>query len=196
MDELVTCKTCGSEIAKSAKVCPNCGAKNKTPHRVLKTIIVIVGAIIFVSILFGESSSDPQKVGVKSGESATQSTFGNEGEEISFHGDNYSAMYKGCWDSDFVDGCIYLKLEIDNRGASEQLYMLDDVYIDGVHCNTGSGLPVTAAAGKSVVGDFIIFTDASIDSIRTVDFKLNVLDNESLDTIETSENVIVKSVPV
>lgn len=28
---LTTCKTCGKEIAKNAKVCPNCGAKIKAP---------------------------------------------------------------------------------------------------------------------------------------------------------------------
>ena len=28
---LTNCKVCGHELAKSAKVCPNCGAKNKKP---------------------------------------------------------------------------------------------------------------------------------------------------------------------
>jgi len=41
MDELVPCKTCGSEIAKNAKVCPNCGAKNKTQHRVNATLVSV-----------------------------------------------------------------------------------------------------------------------------------------------------------
>lgn len=29
--KMTTCKTCGAEIAKSAKICPHCGAKNKQP---------------------------------------------------------------------------------------------------------------------------------------------------------------------
>ena len=29
--KMVKCKTCGADIAKSAKVCPSCGAKNKKP---------------------------------------------------------------------------------------------------------------------------------------------------------------------
>ena len=28
-DKMVKCKTCGAEIAKSAKTCPKCGAKQK-----------------------------------------------------------------------------------------------------------------------------------------------------------------------
>lgn len=29
MDKMTKCKTCGADIAKSAKVCPACGAKQK-----------------------------------------------------------------------------------------------------------------------------------------------------------------------
>ena len=29
--KMTTCKACGQEIAKSAKACPHCGAKNKKP---------------------------------------------------------------------------------------------------------------------------------------------------------------------
>lgn len=31
MEKIVKCKACGSDMAKSAKSCPNCGAKNKKP---------------------------------------------------------------------------------------------------------------------------------------------------------------------
>lgn len=31
MGKLVSCRSCGAEIAKSAKTCPQCGAKNKNP---------------------------------------------------------------------------------------------------------------------------------------------------------------------
>ena len=30
-EKLTTCKSCGEEIAKSAKTCPKCGGKNKKP---------------------------------------------------------------------------------------------------------------------------------------------------------------------
>ncbi|NOW20903.1 rubrerythrin [Clostridium saccharobutylicum] len=29
MSKMIKCKTCGADIASSAKTCPSCGAKNK-----------------------------------------------------------------------------------------------------------------------------------------------------------------------
>lgn len=45
---MTICKACGAEIAKSAKTCPNCGAKNKKPIYkrpwfIVLAIIVILG---------------------------------------------------------------------------------------------------------------------------------------------------------
>lgn len=60
MAKMVRCKTCGEEIAKSAKVCPKCGAKQKK-HIVLGVILVIFG-ILLVSAAIG-GSGEPTKVG-------------------------------------------------------------------------------------------------------------------------------------
>lgn len=46
-NKMVTCKTCGQQIAKSAKVCPNCGAKNKG----LPKIAIIIGVILVLAII-------------------------------------------------------------------------------------------------------------------------------------------------
>lgn len=58
MNKLVKCKTCGADIAKSAKVCPRCGAKQKN-HKVIGTILVILGIILFANgISDFDTSSD------------------------------------------------------------------------------------------------------------------------------------------
>ena len=44
---LIACKTCGTEIAKTAKTCPSCGAKNKKKPSAL---IFIIAAIIIVLV--------------------------------------------------------------------------------------------------------------------------------------------------
>lgn len=58
--ELKTCKVCGAEIAKSAKICPNCGAKLKKGHPLL------IGLLVFFVLIaiFASSGSDdgPKKV--------------------------------------------------------------------------------------------------------------------------------------
>jgi len=50
MSKMINCKSCGAEIASSAKTCPSCGAKNKKPvyKRVwfIALIIIVVAAVI------------------------------------------------------------------------------------------------------------------------------------------------------
>lgn len=45
---LVSCKTCGSQIAKNAKKCPSCGAKNKR-----KSAVKIIIPLVIILILAG-----------------------------------------------------------------------------------------------------------------------------------------------
>ena len=47
MAKLKNCKHCGKEIAKSAKVCPNCGGKLGKPI-FIKLICLIVGVILII----------------------------------------------------------------------------------------------------------------------------------------------------
>ena len=55
-NKMTTCKTCGKEMAKSAKVCPRCGAKNKKPFFTKPWFIVIVALIIIGAIASGGKS--------------------------------------------------------------------------------------------------------------------------------------------
>ncbi len=53
-----TCKACGAEIAKSAKVCPHCGAKNKK-HTLLGIFLAVLGLIIFISAFSDSDNAKP-----------------------------------------------------------------------------------------------------------------------------------------
>lgn len=44
--KLTICKSCGTKIAKNAKVCPHCGAKNK--ELIYKRVWLIILIIIFL----------------------------------------------------------------------------------------------------------------------------------------------------
>jgi len=55
MEKLKKCKTCGKDIAKSAKVCPHCGAKNKRKSKLIG-VLAILGLII--SIIWGISDAN------------------------------------------------------------------------------------------------------------------------------------------
>lgn len=56
-NKMTTCKHCGAEIAASAKVCPQCGGKNKPPIYKRWWFIVIV-VLIVLSIVGGSSKDD------------------------------------------------------------------------------------------------------------------------------------------
>lgn len=60
-NKMCICKACGQEMAKSAKVCPHCGAKNKKVNPILVGVIVLVMLIIIVSAAGG--NDEPVKVG-------------------------------------------------------------------------------------------------------------------------------------
>lgn len=64
MSKLVTCKDCGAQISKSAKVCPHCGAKRKpSGWRVFwGTILLFVGIFIFVGAIGGNGGSAKSEV--------------------------------------------------------------------------------------------------------------------------------------
>lgn len=64
MSKLVKCKSCGNDIASSAKTCPNCGAKNKKPiYKKVWFWILIVIVVIGIAGAAGGGSSSSKKDG-------------------------------------------------------------------------------------------------------------------------------------
>lgn len=59
--KMKNCKACGAEVAKSAKTCPNCGAKLKMSHPILFGVLIL---IILAGIIgaFSGGSDTPTKV--------------------------------------------------------------------------------------------------------------------------------------
>lgn len=55
-DKMIVCKVCGSDMAKSAKACPHCGAKNKKPFYKKWWFWLIVA--FFVIGVIGSAGSD------------------------------------------------------------------------------------------------------------------------------------------
>lgn len=80
------CPVCGKEIAKTAKVCPGCGAKNKKPiYRrgwvILVIIIAIAGIVIGINKNAGAS-----KITFADGNSFTASELKKSGNDTFFIG--------------------------------------------------------------------------------------------------------------
>lgn len=69
--KMTTCKTCGAEIAKSAKSCPHCGAKNKKP--IFKRWWFWVVVIVFLATIGNTGKRDKQKNVASNGRNSSQS---------------------------------------------------------------------------------------------------------------------------
>lgn len=61
MAKMVKCKTCGADIAKSAKICPHCGAKNKKGHPLRNGILAFLAFCLLISLVTGGRDNDGKK---------------------------------------------------------------------------------------------------------------------------------------
>jgi hypothetical protein len=73
MAKMTACKTCSKEVAKSAKVCPHCGAKLKMGF-FKKAFLGIVGFIVLIAIIANLGSKDSEKPATSGGEAKQAST--------------------------------------------------------------------------------------------------------------------------
>lgn len=62
MDKMTTCRICGEPIAKSANICPKCGAKQKKRHPILGIILAVFGIGLIGAAING-GGNEPEKVG-------------------------------------------------------------------------------------------------------------------------------------
>ena len=72
LNKLTNCKVCGEQIAKNAKTCPKCGAKNKAKGSLVGVIAIIFIAIIIIAVASG--NDEPVKVGDLNETSANQTS--------------------------------------------------------------------------------------------------------------------------
>lgn len=55
--KIISCQTCGKEVAKSAKTCPHCGAKNRKPiYKRFSFYLLIIFALI---IMYSGNDTEP-----------------------------------------------------------------------------------------------------------------------------------------
>lgn len=169
---MVKCKTCGAEIAKSAKTCQNCGAKQKK-HTVLGIILVLIGVCLIAAAIGGQSG-EPEKVNTSE---AGGQTTSSDGQSIFHVGDtvnlndvhvtlkNVSAS-NGSQFNTPTDGNVFVtfEFEIDNQSDSEiavSSMMSFTAYFDDYTANISIGamtdsslsqLDGSVDAGKKMTG--------------------------------------------
>lgn len=103
--KMTTCKHCGAEIAASAKVCPQCGGKNKPPIYKRWWFIAIIVLIVLSAIGGSGSSSDGSASSSKSTSKASASTASSVASVVpEINEDDYKAE---CQTVDYKELCRY-----------------------------------------------------------------------------------------
>lgn len=171
MEKMKACKACGEQIAKSAKTCPKCGAKQGV--KVLPIVIVVV-VVLIIAAAIGGTSSGPQKVGevdtnspapVETKDTAEESIFG-VGDVVALNGVNVTLL--GVTENSGAnyfypaDGNVFVLFEfdIDNQSESEiavSSLLSFTAYFDDYSQNIS--INALATSGKSQL-------DGSVDSGR------------------------------
>ncbi len=171
MDKIVHCRTCGAEMAASAKSCPACGAKNKPPiyARVWFWLLIIFVVLPTVGTIVGTINS------VNSNDTSNEATSSDSNNVVSnkvstFEGDCGIAATAEMGSS--IIGYPTLSISITNTTekdiAAIQFYAIPyDVYGNEItgwtsqnKLYTDNG--ISAGQTKSIHYDFIE------DSIKTV----------------------------
>lgn len=167
MDKMTKCKTCGADIAKSAKVCPTCGAKQKKP--VVLIVIAVFIAIGIIGAALGGNS--PEKVG----DTGTNSTIPQQTEfavgdvvslkdiEVTFVSCTESSG-EGYYTPDSGNVFLFCEFAIENKSSKDisiSSIMSFEAYVDDYSTNmsmTGTlaadkgQLDGTVASGKKMSG--------------------------------------------
>lgn len=103
--KMTTCKHCGAEIAASAKVCPQCGGKNKPPIYKRWWFIAIIVLIVLSAIGGSGSSSDGSASSSKSTSKASASAASSVASVVpEISEDDYKAE---CQTVDYKELCRY-----------------------------------------------------------------------------------------
>lgn len=175
MAKMVQCKVCGAQIAKGAKVCPNCGKRRRGAGSVVGTIVLIMVAVIIIGAVIGSNSEGPRKVGEAVSEGGTapaateQSVFG-VGDKVELNDVivtlvNVSESMGGNYMTP-ESGKVYLLCEFviennSNREIAVSSVMSFSAYVDGYTTNLDLGATVSSdkpqldgsvAAGKKMNG--------------------------------------------
>lgn len=74
MSKMTKCKTCGADVAKSAKTCPQCGAKLKRSGCLIPLIAIALIVVIVIIVAATSGGSEEPHVSEASGAAANQTS--------------------------------------------------------------------------------------------------------------------------
>lgn len=120
MSKMSNCKFCGKEIAKNAKSCPSCGAKNKKPLYLRWWFITIV--VIFLLGAIGSSGSKSSNNTNKTTTSADTSSNTTTTKEVEKPKEKYEIVGDTAMEKDSI-GIYYITGTLKNNSGRTANYV-------------------------------------------------------------------------
>lgn len=205
------CKECGTEISSSAKVCPNCGKKQKLSGCLIAIIVIVLLLIIVASSGGDNSSQNTSKTTLSEGNAGeTSSTVQTENQSTPetktkysvgevFENDYIAVKYVSV-DEDFKGYSKYADIksgykiikadfEFENVSNSDQYTSAYDFdcYADGYDCESffyfdNSGFSTSLSAGKKATGS--VCFQVPIDATEiSIEYETNYWSSEHIEFI-------------
>ena len=81
MAAMKNCKACGNKIAKSAKVCPHCGAKQGGIGKIIGIVVIVIIVLGIIGSIGGGGDDEKKSKIDNSGSSSTETASTNEESE-------------------------------------------------------------------------------------------------------------------
>lgn len=182
MDKMKECKSCGAEIAQSAKTCPHCGAKNKKPFYKAVWFWVVIIIVLIIALSPGgseEPNTDPIDTGKTTSQGTNEETIKTEYVPGDVFNDGYIKVEYVSSSTDYTDISPYADVpdgykvvvatfNFENVADDDQYvdFTQFECYADDVSCesfysisdDSYFGFTETLSSGKKALNKSVYYT--------------------------------------
>ena len=198
MAKLVRCKTCGGQIAKSAKVCPHCGAKQHQGVYAVCAVIAIITLVLCV-IIIGTTDLDKegQRIQNASNESSeAKSEENNSDGRLVLDQDGIKIKFFGFKEAPYPAIGYYVNLRVENTSGKDYTIQGQDVSVDGTMVQfTDAIFSPNVLAGKTA-NDHIWITNTNSNGvtwpISSIELKFVLYPDGDFSNGKTSDTVTIE----
>ena len=205
MAKIISCKTCGAEIAASAKTCPHCGAKNIKP--IFKKWWFWVIIVIFIGAIGSSGGSSSSGTSTSTSGSTGQATTSGKEQQTTVSTNEKLSVFSGdCGISATAEmgndiiGQPTVSVSITNTTSKNisaiKFYAVPlDVYgeeLKGVFATNRLDTDDTIAAGKSDMRTWQFLED-DVKTVKLYVYSVYFEDGTEWGDREATKSVILKN---
>lgn len=205
--KITTCKSCGTKIAKTAKRCPKCGAKQHIAALAVVWLLVFFITIIVIYAIIsgiGNKENRVQAAGKTFSEMNTKSSSQSP-TTVLMNKNGVKITYTGIKLTQYLENqsngyMLSVGLKIENTSSMDITVYPINSSVNGVMKTAISGLPLTILSGKKAINaiSFANLEGTGIDSVKDtnkvkdVEFRLSVCNSSNSSEVFKSDVITIK----